>query len=816
MEKYLCIHGHFYQPPRENPWLEEIEIQPTAAPYHDWNEKIAAECYAPNSASRIIDSKNQILKIINNYQKLSFNFGPSLLSWLKKYSAETYSRIIEADRLSQKERSGHGNAIAQGYNHIIMPLASKRDQKTQVIWAIKDFEYHFQRKPEGMWLPETAVNMEVLQTLSEQGIKFTILAPHQARRIRKIGAEEWMDTGQGNIDPTLAYKCFLRDGYSIVIFFYDAPISFSIAFDRVLESGDYFVQRIMKGFNDGRVWPQILNLATDGESYGHHFKFGEMALTYALDYIERNNIAKLTNYGEYLEKYPPKFQVEIFENTSWSCAHGIQRWRANCGCNSGRYYGWNQHWRQPLREGLDRLKSSLDELFEREGGRYLADPWAARDAYIEVILNRARENVEQFLARHQRRPLEADEKVQVLKLLEMQRCGLLMFTSCGWFFDDISGIETVQILKYAARAIQLAREVGGAPEIEKALLDKLAEAKSNICEMGTGADIFRKQVLPSQVDFRRVLTHYAISSLYEDWGQQQDIYTYRLIKEDFEKREANSSHLAIGKVIASSQITWETHHAAFVVFHPAGLDLRSYLLITDAAKENIPSEEFKQNLLAYFARSDIEGVNRIITENFGSNYLSLGELFLEERIKITSLISKHILKHFTDTYRSLYLEHYRMMDYLREVEVPIPKGFLVAAEYFLYDEFINQLKNLATPADEASRNKLSSIMEQAEHWQVKLSTQEVGLLIRQQLENRFRLLAKDPAADDLATIRYLFAIAEKLQLSMNLWQMQNFFSAILQNYPELLRGGNVSSSKLSNERIEELRQLGRLLKFNMG
>ena len=404
MEKYFCIHGHFYQPPRENPWLEEIEIQPTASPYHDWNDKIAAECYSPNSASRIMDGKNQILKIINNYQKISFNFGPTLLSWLKKYVPETYSRIIEADRISQQERSGHGNAIAQGYNHLIMPLASKRDQQTQCIWAIRDFEYHFHRKPEGMWLPEAAVNMEVLQTLSEQGIQFTILAPHQARRIRKIGAEEWMDTGQGNIDPTLAYKCFLKDGRSIVLFFYDAPISFSIAFDRVLQSGDYFVQRIMKGFNDGRVWPQILNLATDGESYGHHFKFGEMALTYALDYIERNNIAKLTNYGEYLEKHPPKFQVEIFENSSWSCAHGVQRWRANCGCNSGRYFGWNQQWRQPLREGLDRLKSALDEVFEREGSRYLKNPWAARDAYIEVILDRNQEKVERFLAEHIKRP----------------------------------------------------------------------------------------------------------------------------------------------------------------------------------------------------------------------------------------------------------------------------------------------------------------------------------------------------------------------------------------------------------------------------
>ena len=812
MEKYFCIHGHFYQPPRENPWLEEIEIQPTASPYHDWNDKIAAECYSPNSASRIIDGKNQILKIINNYQKLSFNFGPALLSWLKKYVPETYSRIIEADRISQKERSGHGNAIAQGYNHLIMPLASKRDQQTQVIWAIRDFEYHFHRKPEGMWLPEAAVNMEVLQTLSEQGIQFTILAPHQARRIRKVGAEEWMDTGQGNIDPTLGYKCFLKDGRSIVLFFYDAPISFSIAFDRVLQSGDYFVQRIMKGFNDGRVWPQILNLATDGESYGHHFKFGEMALTYALDYIERNNVAKLTNYGEYLEKYPPKFQVEIFENSSWSCAHGVQRWRANCGCNSGRFFGWNQQWRQPLREGLDRLKVALDEVFEREVSRYLENPWAARDGYIGVILDRSQEKVEQFLTEYQKRHLEAHERVQALKLLEMQRCGLLMFTSCGWFFDDISGIETVQILKYAARAIQLAQEVGASPDMGKVLLDKLAEARSNLPEMGSGADIFKKVVLPSQVDFRRVLAHYAISSLYEDYGHQQDIYSYRVIRKDFEKGEANSSHLAIGEVKISSLITQESYDAAFAVFHPAGLDIRSYVL-TRSEKE-IQYQKVKQILLTNFVTSDIEGVNRTLAENFGTNHLSLGELFLEERIKITSLISNHILKHFTDTYSNLYREHYQMMEYLREVEVPIPKGFMVAAEYFLYDDFMNGLRTLSIPAGTTSQSRLLGIIQQAEHWQVKLSTQEVELLIRHQLEKRLYLLSHDPASDDLSTIHLLFSVAEKLRLSLNLWQMQNCFQNLLQNYPGVLRS-EIPCVKLAPERIEALRQLGRLLKFNV-
>ncbi|MGA1874673.1 MAG: DUF3536 domain-containing protein [bacterium] len=811
MEKYFCIHGHFYQPPRENPWLEEIEVQSSASPYHDWNEKISAECYAPNSASRIMNGKNQILKIINNYEKISFNFGPTLLSWLKKYEQETYNRIVEADRISQQERGGHGNAIAQVYNHIIMPLASPRDQRTEIIWAIKDFEHHFHRKPEGMWLAETAVNLDVLQRLSEEGIKFTILAPHQARRIRKIGAQEWMDVNQGNIDPTLPYQCFLKDGRSIALFFYDAPISFSIAFDRVLVSGDYFVQRIMKGFNDARVWPQILHLATDGESYGHHFKFGEMALTYALDYIERNHIAQLTNYGEYLERHPPKFQVEILENTSWSCAHGIQRWCADCGCNSGKHRGWNQRWRRPLREGLDNLKTVLDDIFEREGIRYLYHPWRARDDYIEVILDRSHEHIERFLARHSRRPLQAAETVQVLKLMEMQRCGLLMFTSCGWFFDDISGIESVQILKYAARAIQLAQEME-VPDAGQSFLDKLAEAQSNIPQMGTGADIFKKIIRPSQVDFQKVLTHYAINSLFEDYAYDQEIYSYQIVRKDFDKKKVDSSNLAIGRVIASSRLTLEAHEATFAVFHSAGFNLRCYIAHPSPDQEKYTC--IKENLLTVFNNSDAEIINKTIGEHFGTNYLTLRELFLEERIKITSLINRHVMKNFTETYHNLYHEYSQIMNDLREVEVPIPKGFLVATEYSLYGEMVEGIKNFSTLNGNGTWEWILGIVEQAERWEVKLSTPEVELLIRRQLERKIRSLAENPFIENPLAIHWLFELAKKIQLRLNLWQMQNHFQNLLTSYPGILQLG-AFEGKLPPEKIEMLQQLGKTLQFNV-
>ena len=342
MERYICIHGHFYQPPRENAWLESIEVQDSAYPYHDWNERITAECYAPNTASRILDGEGYITKLVNNYSKISFNFGPTLLSWLKDNHSDIYQAILEADRLSQENFSGHGSAMAQAYNHMIMPLANRRDKYTQVVWGIADFGHRFGRKPEGMWLPETAVDLETLDIMAEEGIKFTVLAPTQASRVRRIGADDWEDVSDASIDPTMAYRLNLPSGREIALFFYDGPISRNIAFEDTLDSGEKFAYRLTDAFSEERDWPQLVHIATDGETYGHHHRFGDMALAFALEYIEANNLAAITNYGEYLEKNPCTYEVEIFENTSWSCTHGVERWRSDCGDNSGGNPNWNQ------------------------------------------------------------------------------------------------------------------------------------------------------------------------------------------------------------------------------------------------------------------------------------------------------------------------------------------------------------------------------------------------------------------------------------------------------------------------------------------
>jgi len=486
MERYICIHCHFYQPPRENPWLEAIELQDSAYPYHDWNERITAECYAANAASRILDNKGRIASIVNNYAKISSNFGSTLLSWLEVKAPDVYQAILASDRTSREKFSGHGSALAQAYSHMILPLANQRDKYTQMLWGVRDFKHRFGRAPEGMWLPETAVDLESLDILAKLGIRFTILAPRQARRVRRRGSRTWRDVSGGRIDSTMAYELHLPSGRKINLFFYDEPISHAVAFEGLLGKGEHFAQRLLNAFSEMRPWPQLVHIATDGETYGHHHRFGDMALAYALHYIETNKLARITNYGEYLDRYPPTHQVEIFENTAWSCAHGVERWRSDCGCNSGTHPDWTQAWRAPLRNAFDWLRDTLAPQYAEKTHALLKDPWAARNDYIEVILDRSPESIARFLGKHAAKELSEAEKVTALKWLELQRQAMLMYTSDGWFFDELSGIETVQLIQYAGRAIQLAQGLCDT-QIESRFLEKLAAAKSNAPAYRDGA-----------------------------------------------------------------------------------------------------------------------------------------------------------------------------------------------------------------------------------------------------------------------------------------------------------------------------------------
>jgi hypothetical protein len=666
--RFITIHGHFYQPPRENPWLEAVETQDSAFPDHDWNARITAECYEPNATARILDAKERIRDIVNNYASISFNFGPTLLSWLATNAYDTYTAVLEADRLSRARHSGHGNAIAQAYNHIILPLANDRDKRTQVRWGVRDFEQRFGRKPEGMWLPETAVDVASLEALAAEGIAFTILEPHQGR------------TSTGAVDPTIPYLCPLPSGRSIAIFFYDGPISRAVAFENLLARGENLADRLAGIFNDRRELPQLANIATDGETFGHHHHFGEMALAWALEVIEEKALATLTNYAEHLERHPPVQQVEIVPMTSWSCVHGVERWRSDCGCNTGSSPGWNQQWRAPLRASLDWLSQETASIFERVGERFLRDPWEARDDYINVILDRGDESVSRFMTRHAvAENVQAGTVQTVLELMEMQRNAMLMFTSCGWFFSSISGIETVQILNYAARAIQLAENVCGT-KLEEPFLTLLEPARSNIAGKGNGREIYVREVLPGRLDLVRVAAHYAVLSLFDVFEDETRVYCYDVTRRDLRIHKSGRARLAMGAIEVRSIITHETAAFEFAALHLGDTELAGGVrtLRPDSNYNTLHDE-----LVQAIEPGGVPILIRLLDTHFGETPLSMRSLFRDEQRRIMHELIIASLEDAESAFRQLHERYDPLMRYHTSLGIPVPKVLKTAAEFDL-------------------------------------------------------------------------------------------------------------------------------------
>jgi len=764
--KNVCIHGHFYQPPRENPSLEYVELQESAYPYHDWNERVTAECYAPNAASRMMDEDGRIANITNNYSRISFDFGPTLLSWLEENAGEVYQSILEADRESSKTFSGHGSAMAQAYNHMIMPLANSRDKRSQVIWGLRDFEHRFRRTAEGMWLPETAVDVETLDLLAELGVKFTILAPRQASRVRRIGGRSWKDVSGERIDPTRAYLVRLPSKRKIAVFFYDGPISKAVAFERLLDNGQQFAERMMSGFSDERDWPELVHIATDGESYGHHHHFGEMALSYALDHIQSNSLAKLTNYGEFLEQNPPTHEVEIFENSSWSCVHGIERWRSNCGCNSGGHSGWNQEWRAPLRRALDWLRDHVASRYEEKARTLLKDPWLARNNYIRVVLDRSEETVDSFLAEHATRQLQISEKITVLKLLELQRHAMLMYTSCGWFFDELSGIETVQVIQYAGRVVQLATELFGGLELEQSFLAKLAEAKSNITEHKNGAQIYEKFVKPAMVDIPRLAAHYAIRSVFEDYGDRASIYSYVAERQEYRRADAGKMKLVTGRARFTSRITQESANFEFGVLHLGDHN------VSGGVREYDDAEQFgkiTESLHAAFGRADTPEVIGLLNQSFGNNIYSLKSLFRDDQRNILEIILKSNLSEAEATLLHQYEQEVPLMRFLADLHVEQPKLFRMLAEFALN----SQLRE-ALAKDSIIPERVQSLLDEAASMKVTLDTATLEFVVRRQTELQARAFWTNPKElTGLARLDAAVILARSMPFQVNLWQVQN-------------------------------------------
>jgi alpha-amylase/alpha-mannosidase (GH57 family) len=767
MEKFVCIHGHFYQPPRENPWLEAVELQDSAFPYHDWNERITAECYAPNATARRLDADGRIVDIVSNYSRISFNFGPTVLAWMEEKAPDVLRALVEADRDSCKRFGGHGGAMAQAFNHMILPLASRRDKVTQVHWGIRDFEYRFSREPEGMWLAECAADLETLEVLAEAGLQFTVLSPYQAASVRPLGQTDWQDVNGGHIDPSRPYLVKFPSGRSLTVFFYDAYISKAIAFEQLLNSGEGFANRLMEGFDEGRDWDQLVHVATDGESYGHHHRYGEMGLAAALHHLESNQLAKLTTYGEFLAGHPPTLEVQIHEKSAWSCSHGVRRWHSNCGCNSGGRPQWNQRWRQPLRDALDWLRDTLNPLYEAKAAEFFKDPWEARDAYIDVILDRSESSVVRFLAGQARREVSDEERLAAFRLLELQRHAMLMYTSCGWFFDELSGLETVQVIQYAGRVLQLANSVFD-QDLEPEFLERLARARSNLPEHGDGRRIYEKFVRPAIMDREWLGAHYAVSSLFERYPEQTRIYRFVFEQKHRVEAEAGKARLAIGRARVTFEITGAVDELTYAALHLGDHNV-------NCGVRYFRGEEAYQQVLdelsEAFGRADFPQVIRLMDRHFGESNYSLKDLFRDEQRKILSQILVSTRQDLDSRYRQITEQYMPLMRFLKGIGAPLPGVLKAAADYVLNSDLRREFDSAETDPV-----RVRMLFAEARAGSVELNVQGLAYAMKANLDRRLELLAAAPEDGPLlaATVE-VAAVVQECGIEVNLWKTQNLY-----------------------------------------
>ncbi|HWK30893.1 MAG TPA: DUF3536 domain-containing protein, partial [Terriglobales bacterium] len=629
----------------------------------------------------------------------------------------------------------------------------------------------------GMWLAETAVDNETLELLAAQGIKFTILAPSQAARVRKLkhGAR-WKDVTGARIDPKRPYLVKLPNGSEISIFFYDGPISRAVAFEKLLDSGEQFAQRLMSGFAEDSDSDQLMHIATDGESYGHHHKYGDMALAYALHYIEENGLAQLTNYGEFLEKHPPEVEAQIIERTAWSCAHGVERWYNDCGCNSG--VSWDQKWREPLRNSLDWLRDTTNAYFEPAATELFHDPWAARNAYIDVILSRqvhegihlvpeGTSALDHFFGEHAKFELDPEQRVRALKLMEMQRHELLMYTSCGWFFDEISGIETIKVIEYAGRVIQLTGELFNDEGLEPGFVGRLEAAKSNLPEVGNAAEIYRKFVKPAVAGLEQVAAHYAISSLFERSGEAVPIFCYSVDREDFEAIEAGQARLGIGRARVTSKITFESAMMIFAVIHLGDHNIAAGVLRSDNGRYEAIKHDFQEA----FSRADIPEVLRALDRHFGKTTYSLRSLFGDERRKILGQLLETSLRDAENAYRQIYDRHAPLLRYLSGSGIERPKVLAHTAEFVLSANLQAELQ-----AETFDPARVQALLEQAKSEKIQLDAAGLGFTLEKSIIRQMERFCDDPESVELLRrVSNSVQLAAQLELPVNLWRVQNIY-----------------------------------------
>ncbi|WP_373526459.1 DUF3536 domain-containing protein [Nostoc sp.] len=820
---YVTVHGHFYQPPRENPYLDAIERQPSAAPFHDWNERIHWECYRPNAFARVLNDRGEVVEIVNNYEYFSFNIGPTLMSWLERYDVEVYQRILEADAKSSDRLYGHGNAIAQVYNHIIMPLANERDKYTQIRWGKEDFRSRFGRDPEGIWLAETGVDYATLEALVAEGIRFIILAPSQALRCRPLPTQdhpnpEWYEVGGSQIDPTRPYRCYLKasqesketndqgqmtnDKPYIDIFFYDGPISRDMGFSDVVYNSSRFAGRIGSAVRGDHRPAQLISVATDGETFGHHKKGTEKTLAFAFTKEFPQHGWTVTNFAHYLSLNSPDWEVELKSVTAWSCAHGVDRWQDDCGCG-GEGGVWHQKWRRPLRDALNWLRDQLTEVYEENGRQLFRDPWLARDEYIQVMRDRSAANVNRFLSRHQTHKLTAIEQVDALRLLEMQRHALLMFTSCGWFFEEISRPEGTQILRYAARALELAGDVAGV-QLEKGFVKRLGLAPSNVEHFKHGAEIYRQLVLTAQLGFKQVAAHYAITSLFKhqkpaethnslatkDAADKQPqryhkrVYCYAANELDYQLQRMGSLTLAVGNLKLVSEITWESEHLVFAVLHLGGWDFHCCI---QQFTGRLDYSQLKEKLFVALQQASAAQTILAMTQLFGEETFSLQNLFAEERHRIMRLLSQETLTRLGQLYNQVYRDNYGVLMAFHRDELAVPPELQVAADIALGHRCLMTLRSLEQDIADPQKSwnhivELEAIATEAKHLRCRLNIPDGKQILEQLIARSLWQLLHDANGSfnaDIQQLERLIDVGDQLNIDISLQRSQELYFSCL-------------------------------------
>lgn len=778
----FVFHGHFYQPPRENPWTDEVDREPSARPFHDWNARIDHECYAANATSRIHDSKDRLAKLVNNYEWISFNFGPTLLRWLEKHDPATLARIVEADRRSAKRRGGHGNAIAQTYNHIILALADDEDVRVQVRWALREFEARFGRPAEGLWLSETAADRRVLDILVEEGLRFAILAPVQAGRVRAPGGG-WEDVRGARVDPSRPYlhRHRTKPGQALSLFFYDGPLAQAVSFGDALRDGRNLARHIESAYNPDRNHPQIVHLAVDGETAGHHQGFGNLALAWALDREVEARGFRITNYGEYLDRHPATWEAELDEGpygegTSWSCAHGVSRWIRDCGCRIDPGAPTQQAWRTPLREALDLLRDGAKAYFRREAKGLFYEPEKAVDDYIELLLHIGDHRLrEEWLAERVAPPIDEERRRRALSLLELRHQLLLMYTSCGWFFDDVGGLETVQILRYAGRALELWEELGA--EVPRAhFLQILAGARSNDPGRGSGADIFRRDALVARVTPERIAAHLAMTAVATAPTEEGVLGLHSFRRLRFHLHESEEASLVTSRFELEHRRTGRRTSLRVAMLHTGALEF----LTTVAPAEESTFEVWQRGLHEALHSEGVDAVRAALRDTSGARVFGAEDLLEADRQRLFEKVFQQVIQGFSRAYDELYSENTELIAALHGMGMELPEELRAAATFSLRRRFESELRDVADDVDEGALSRALELVREAARRDVSLDSRLACATLEGILERHLEeLQSRDPHNGDLraavAKIVGLLDTSAQLHLHLQLGEAQLVF-----------------------------------------